>query len=165
MEVREARQEEWQRFRAMRLAALAEAPSAFGSSLAIERDRPETHWRERLARREAGAGATFAVVDAEGGWHGLAGVQADPADRASAWLVSMWVHPRVRRQGLGGQLIEAAAAWAAERGIGELRLWVTETNDSSIAVYRARGFEPTGKRQPLPSDPSLSEFEMRRPLP
>jgi len=165
VEVREARPEEWEPLRATRLAALADSPSAFGSSLASERDRPETYWRDRLEQRGPEDGATFVVADDDDtAWYGLAATFVDPADR-TAWLVSMWVDPRVRRRGLGGRLIEAAVSWAAHRGVDELRLWVTETNDAAIELYRAHGFAPTAGRQPLPSDPALTEIEMRRPLP
>jgi GNAT superfamily N-acetyltransferase len=164
VEVREARPEEWDRLRVTRLAALADSPFAFGSSLASEGDRPEAYWRDRLDRRGED-GATFAVADDEAkSWYGLAAVYVDPADR-TAWLVSMWVDPQVRRRGFGGRLIDAAVSWAAHRGVDELRLWVTETNHPAIELYREHGFEPAGGRQPLPSDPTLTEFEMRRPLP
>ncbi len=43
-------------------------------------------------------------------------------------------------------------------------LWVTESNAPARHLYERCGFTWTGKRQPLPADPTLSEITMSRPL-
>jgi GNAT superfamily N-acetyltransferase len=47
----------------------------------------------------------------------------------------------VRRQGVGGSLLDAVRSWATERGVR--RLWLITTNDNrdAIAFYRRYGFE------------------------
>ena len=97
--------------------------------------------------------------------------QAEPAGVSGVYtadgvadLVSMWVRPSARGRGVGESLIEAAAAWAKARGYDTLYLWVTESNAPARRLYQRYGFTPTGERQPLPSDPALSEIQMSRPL-
>jgi hypothetical protein len=43
---------EWETFRAVRLAALTDSPSAFGSTFSEEEGRTEDEWRARLAGRD-----------------------------------------------------------------------------------------------------------------
>jgi ribosomal protein S18 acetylase RimI-like enzyme len=83
------------------------------------------------------------------------------ADRAH--LVSMWVSPEARRAGIGRALVGTVTAWAATRGARTVELWVTESNHQARTLYERCGFDYTGGRQPLPSDPTLDELQMRRP--
>jgi GNAT superfamily N-acetyltransferase len=76
----------------------------------------------------------------------------------------MWVRPSARGKGVGEALITAAADWARSRGHDAVFLWVTESNPPARLLYERCGFAPTGDRQPLPSNPSLTEIRMRRPL-
>ena len=52
--VRQPVVEDWQALRDIRLEALRDAPSAFGSTYEREVVRGETHWRDRISR-----GGTF----------------------------------------------------------------------------------------------------------
>jgi ribosomal protein S18 acetylase RimI-like enzyme len=92
---------------------------------------------------------------------GLAGVYV--ADGV-ANVVSLWVRPSARGNGVGEALIGATADWAKARDHDSLVLWVTESNAPARRLYDRCGFAPTGERQPLPSDPTLPEVRMRRPL-
>ena len=76
----------------------------------------------------------------------------------------MWVRPSARGHGVGETLIEATADWAKARDHAWLLLWVTESNTPARKLYDRCGFALTGERQPLPSDPTLPEVRMRRPL-
>lgn len=165
MVVREGTQEDWELMRDVRLAALAEAPHAFGSTYAEESAFTEERWRSRFheraatffAHEEPAAGAGPRLTGAAG----LAGVYVEDG---TANLVSVWVHPSARGLGAGVALIEAAAAWTRARGFGALFLWVTESNAPARRLYDQCGFTPTGERQPLPSDPALPEIRMVRTL-
>jgi ribosomal protein S18 acetylase RimI-like enzyme len=162
--VREITADDWELMRDVRLAALAEAPSAFGSSYAREVAFTEEQWRGRISERsvtffahaEPAGAAPAGKVPA-----GLAGVYVEDG---AANLVSMWVSPAARGLGAGKALVEAAAAWAKANDFGALFLWVTESNTSARRLYEGCGFTPTGKRQPLPSDPALQEIAMSRTL-
>jgi ribosomal protein S18 acetylase RimI-like enzyme len=188
--VREITADDWELMRDVRLAALAESPSAFGSSYAREVAFTEEQWRGRISERSVTFFAHEATSLALGvrirGRTVLTGSLAsslteEPAGAASAGkvpaglagvyvedgaanLVSMWVSPAARGLGAGKALVEAAAAWAKANDFGTLFLWVTESNTSARRLYEGCGFTPTGQRQPLPSDPAIPEIAMSRTL-
>jgi ribosomal protein S18 acetylase RimI-like enzyme len=167
--VREITADDWELMRDVRLAALAEAPYAFGSTYAREAAFTEERWRGRISERSVTffAHADSAnpgpprTVPADPGPAGLAGVYVEDG---AAELVSMWVRPSARGLGVGEALVEAAAAWAKARGFGVLSLWVTASNAPAVRLYERCGFSRTGESQPLPSDPAQPEIRMRRAL-
>ena len=148
----------WAAYRQIRLAALADAPSAFGAEVAREEVMTPADWRARLTRR-----STFAASAP----HGLVGTAAGiPGDvEGHAELVGMWVHPDWRRRGIGGLLVGAVIDWATAAPFRAIDLWVTVGNDAAEALYASLGFVRTGGTQPVrENDPSLLELEMTRPL-
>jgi GNAT superfamily N-acetyltransferase len=159
--VRETVMGDWQALRDIRLEALRDAPTAFGSTYEREVARSEADWRDRISR-----GGTFLAYIPEvsasepGGLIG--GYQEDPV---TVELVSMYVRPRARGRGLGDALVAAVIGWAGARNATSVHLWVTETNAPARALYERCGFTLTGERQPVPSTPSLGEVAMTRTLP
>ena len=160
--VRRVRPDEGLRLRALRLRALADAPWAFGSTLAREEAFAESVWQERAAQGAAGGhGVTHIAADGDR-WIGMATGLA--ADGPRLDLVGMFVEPAARGRRVGVALVEAVAAWARERGTAHLYLWVTSTNQAALALYHRCGFQRTGRSQPLDHTPSLLELEMVRDL-
>ena len=159
--VRETVIDDWQALRDIRLEALRDAPTAFGSVYEREVLRGEAHWRDRIAR-----GGTFLAFVPEVSATEPAGLtggyQEDPV---IVELVSMYVRPRARGRGVGEALVATVINWAGNRDATSVHLWVTETNAPARALYERCGFTLTGERQPLPSDPSLGEIAMSRTLP
>ncbi len=156
--VREVKPDDWEALRDVRLAALREAPSAFGSSYAREASFTEEQWRGRINDRSV---TYFAYLPENPEPAGLAGVYV--ADGV-ADVVSMWVRPSARGHAVGEALIGATADWAKARDHAWLLLWVTESNAPARKLYERCGFTLTGERQPLPSDPAIPEIRMRRLL-
>jgi GNAT superfamily N-acetyltransferase len=156
--VREVGPDDWAILRDIRLAALQDAPQAFGSTYQREARFTEAQWRGRINDR---AVTFFAHLDEDPAPAGIAGVWVDDG---AAELVSMWVRPAARGRGVGAALVTAAADWAKARDHDTLLLWVTELNAPARWLYERCGFTPSGDRQPLPSDPTLTEIRMRRPL-
>jgi GNAT superfamily N-acetyltransferase len=160
--VRRVRADEGPVLKAVRLAALADSPSAFGSSYAAELDQPDGHWTSRAELAAAGESSVtfFAIVG--GSVVGLVGAYRRDAAGLSVELVSMWVCPAHRRAGIAAELVDAVVRWARETGAATVELWVTRGNDAAVRLYEAAGFRPTGDHQPLPSDPCKDELRMRR---
>ena len=123
-------------FRRLRLAALAEAPHAFGSTLARERDRPLDAFAERLA--SSVVLAAFLGDDAVA----IGGVRRED-DPYLATLWGLHVAPQARRQGIGRALLDALVA-AAPEGVREVRLTVAAANAPALALYERAGFRRCG---------------------
>jgi GNAT superfamily N-acetyltransferase len=163
MLVRPLRADEWPLLRELRLRALADAPDAFARTHAEEAAAPERMWRDRAA-----GGPDIVTLlattapEGDGAWTatGMATVRLE-GEPPGGHLLGMWVDPAHRGTGLAGRLIDHAAAWARERGAGELVLWVVDRNTAARRAYRRAGFQPTGDHQPLPSRPELSESMYR----
>lgn len=150
--------DDWPRWREIRLAALRNAPTAFGSSSEREERRTGEEWRAWLAPDR---GLTVLAVDDGGRPVGLVGGYR-PAELPDAVeLVSMWVAPSARGRGIGDLLVREVVAWAREEGAAEVLLWVTRANEVAHALYERHGFRDTGDEKPLPSHPCVSETAMR----
>ncbi len=139
----------------MRLAALKEAPYAFGSRYELERDAPERRWRQTLldrARFVAEVGGEVAGTVSGG----------DAASRDIAAMTAMWVDPRFRRQGIGDVLVKHVLDWARANGYRHMFLWVTDGNLNAERLYARNGFIRTGGEQEV--RPGELEYEMERRL-
>lgn len=148
--------------RAVRLAALADAPAAFGSTHERELGFDDAVWVERASGGAAGSDrATFFACDGET-IVGLAG--GFRIEEGSIDVVSMWTSPQVRRRGVGRMLVGAVFEWAASHGEPSVALWVTQGNDQARRLYESMGFTETGDHQPLPSDPCRNQTRMIRLL-
>lgn len=155
-EIRRFQAEDWAALREVRLAALAESPYAFFSTLAGEADRDEAGWRDWTGRtvlygawrdgQPVGLAGTFRRDD--GRWH----------------IVSMWVAPAVRGTGVAARLVGAVTGYIRDAGAPAVTLWVTDVNDRARAFYTRLGFRFTGVRQPLHPQTPDWESEMILPL-
>jgi RimJ/RimL family protein N-acetyltransferase len=159
MEIRACEPGDWARLRDIRLRALGGAPEAYASSLEREEAFPESTWRERATPTTQST--SFAAIDGDD-WVGLAGVVRDDELQDSAQLVSMWIDPPQRGSGIGAEMVNAVVEWCRAHEIRRLRLWVSEPNAPAIALYERCGFAANGRRQPLPSNPGVTEFAMER---
>jgi GNAT superfamily N-acetyltransferase len=143
--------------RRLRLAALLDAPDSFASTHAREAGMTEDEWRARLTGERAWFVADeVALAAAQPSWTGVPGRHD---------LISMWVHPDHRGRGLAVALVGAVVDLARAEGAAEVELWVVDGNDAAAHLYTKCGFAPTGRSQPLPSNPTLIEREWIRSLP
>jgi GNAT superfamily N-acetyltransferase len=157
LEIFQATSADWRSVRDVRLRALEDAPDAFGSTHAREEGFSEADWTRRLSREDC---VTFLARLGDR----TAGIAGGQQERASVELVSMWVDPAARGNGVARTLVEAVVEWARNVGEERVRLWVTAGNDSAYRLYERCGFVATGQRQRLPSNPELTEIAMARPV-
>jgi RimJ/RimL family protein N-acetyltransferase len=164
MRIRRAEANDWSALRDVRLAALAESPDAFGSTLEEERRAGEEEWRGWATGDDwAGEVATF-VADDGTGFVGMAtGFHADD-EPALVHLFAMWVPPERRREGIGRELVEAVVTWAGHQaGVEEVVLRVTTTNEAAGHFYVSCGFADTpDPPEPLRDGSALFTRTMRR---
>lgn len=148
--------DDWQRLREARLAALEEAPEAFGSTLAREQEFRESDWRARLEPRH---GPKLLASDG----NVVAGLVGSftRADRgATVHLVSMWVSPAYRGTGVAGMLLDTFVAAARLDGRRTVELTVVETNEPARKLYRRHGFVETGETREHPNPAVAREVVM-----
>ena len=131
--------DDWLRFRDVRLAALAESPEMFGSTLARERDFDEAEWRRRAARP-----ATF-LASRGGDDVGMAGVYESDG---TWWVSGLWIAPVARGTRAVDALVDACESVVQTAGATTVALWVMEDNDRGRRAYVRLGYTTTGTRTP-----------------
>jgi GNAT superfamily N-acetyltransferase len=132
------------RLRAIRLRALEDAPDAFASTFDDAASRSPEDWDRQLQQLP-----TFVARTADSDV-GLVRAAPHTAFQDAAYVISMWVAPEVRRQGIGAALLDAIVEWARTQGLRRLFLDVGEANAPALALYTHKGFAPTGHSDTLP---------------
>ena len=140
--VRRLRPDEWRELRALRLRALADAPDAFGATLAEAETEPDASWQQQASAEDRVAIVAEIAGRLVGMVLGGPGLSAEPA----AHLGAMWVEPTARGRGVAASLVAAVDAWARAAGYPVLALGVTTSNAHAIALYERLGFVDTGRR-------------------
>lgn len=137
LQLRRIGRDEWELWRDVRLRALAEAPDAFGSTLAYwQGEDLEKRWRSRLNDVPLNVVAT-----AGGSAIGqVSGSEVDADGRVE--LTSMWVDPAARGTGVGEALVASVVEWARSTGAAAVVLSVKLANVHAVALYQRAGFEP-----------------------
>lgn len=153
--------DDWQEFREIRLRALADAPTAFGMTLADVEHQHEDTWRTRLGQGDPILGVRdddddgLAAMGA--GWH----PPEDP-DRMMVW--GMWTAPGARGRGHARALLDWLVDHAHHHRVATVELHVTEGNDVARRLYEQCGFAATGLWEPLREGSPLQIELMRREL-
>jgi GNAT superfamily N-acetyltransferase len=139
------------------LAALKEAPNAFGSTYESEAGAGDDTWQERLADR------TRFVAEIDGASAGIVS-GGDSGAEGTAAITTMWVDPRFRRRGVGDLLVKSVLEWAQSTGYSRVVLWVTEGNDKAEKLYERNGFARTGQVSLVRAGEDRIEYQMGRKL-
>lgn len=133
--------DDWATWRDLRLRALQDSPSAFGSTYGREVEREEAVWRDRLASDDV---AVLAYRD--GVPVGMGGGFADLP--GFVHVIAMWTDPAHRGHGVGAAVLDALTGWAEAQGV-RLHLDVNTTNAGARALYERHGYVATGETRPL----------------
>jgi len=147
-ELRRLGPDDWETYREIRLAALADSPDAFGSTLERERELGEDDWRRRLT------GPVYVVEDprpvAVGGIF-------DNAGTPHVW--GMWTHPEHRGRGHARRILDALIPPGTPA-----QLDVNITNGGARVAYERYGFVGTDEVEPLRpgSDQQIELMVLRR---
>ncbi len=150
--VRQTTADDWKTWRDLRLRALQDTPTAFGSTYEREAGFTEDDWRERaggpanavaLGNGTAGPSVLAFVGDVAVGMGG--GFRDLPG-----WLhvVAMWTDPSWRGHGAGSAVLGQLKAWSAAAGL-RVHLDVETTNEGARRLYERAGFVATGETRPL----------------
>lgn len=140
--------DDWPIWRAVRLAALTEAPQAFSVSLADWDRGGEEMWRARLAL--PGTHNVVAVLGDQ-----PVGIARGVPGADGYELHSVWVSPEVRGQGVGDRLLAEIEDWATRSGAPALRLAVYPDNAAAVALYERHGYVVTDEPADHPGEVTM----------
>lgn len=150
MDIRTTQTKDWMLLKQVRLAALLDAPTAFGVSYQTAASYSDAQWQER-----ASPGGTEFWLAFEG--HkpiGMIGATVSGANRYN--LIAIWVEPAARGSGAAARLIEAVKSRAVERGYDRVYLDVAPENARASHLYLKQGFSFMDEWEPLESHPHIT---------
>ncbi len=137
----------WQAYKQLRLESLVVEPTAFLGTVQEEDAYPDTEWQERLTVSQQPNKNFMLFAEKQGAIVGMIVVLCDNREKVKhiARLVSFYVTPAERNQGIGKALINAALDVIQERKyITKVSLDVTVTQTRTIKLYQKVGFVTVG---------------------
>ena len=132
-------EEEWEKYKEIRLEALKTDPIAFGSSYEEEINRPESHWRNRTV------GAVFAFFGDK-----IVGLMSyKDEDRLKtkhkSGIYSVYVKPEYRGKKVGKKLLEETLRLIKEnKEIIKVNITVNPLQTPAVKLYESFGFKAAG---------------------
>lgn len=152
--IRRTTEEDWPSLKATRLAALRDAPDAFGLTYAAAAAWTEADWRERAACLRADYVLAFDGTQAVGMAGGHAGADGEYE------LIGMWVHSTYRGTPAAARLVDTVKRCAGAAGHQRIVLAVAPANIRAAAFYQRQGFTWLPERYPLDSNPDVELQKM-----
>ncbi|MBE3024827.1 N-acetyltransferase [Janthinobacterium sp. BJB1] len=160
MHIRPTNASDWPALKATRLAALLDAPAAFGASHASAARFSDADWQERAVSTPQRT--FFLAFDAEQAI-GLAAQVV--AGNGECHLIAMWVQAEYRGLAVAQGLVEAVKQCAVNNGHARLVLDVAPENARAAAFYQKQGFVFLPEWEALESHPHIQvqKMEWRAP--
>lgn len=153
-------EDDWERLRDIRLAALENDGHAFGGNLEAESAYGESEWRQKFTI------FTGLIAKVDGVDTGFMSVENLKGDFGSTcWIGSCWVKPEFRGRGVLRSLFYFVDKESAERDwkIQGLGVWVD--NEIAIKAYEKIGFVMMGEKQESTRKPGMYYQRMIRKTP
>ena len=127
-------------YRDIRLEALANEPTSFGSDVPREQALAKQAWLDRIE-----GNPTFGVFVADE-LVGIATLSREPGEknRHRANIYGVYLKQGVRGKGASRLLMEAVVTAAHEMPVLQLHLSVTTTNEAACRLYQRLGFQTYG---------------------
>ena len=148
---------DFDRLRALRLAALKDTPDAFGAKYEDEVEKPILDWQNRLKNTH------WCFVVADGVDVGLLAVDRAEKDRNSdCWLSSWWIHQDHRGSSIPKLMLNWLEQLCVEKKWEKIGLGVWPDNLRAISAYKKLGFTEAEKLLPSRSIPGLMYLAMYR---
>lgn len=151
MEVRMTDATDWLLLKQVRLAALSNAPTAFGVSFETAAGYTNEQWQQRASAVD---GPEFWLASMDGAPVGMIGGGVSQRRRYN--LIGMWVEPHVRASGIASRLVEAVKTRALEKGHDRVFLDVAPDNERAANFYLKHGFVFIDEFEPLASHPHIA---------
>ncbi|RAR83934.1 RimJ/RimL family protein N-acetyltransferase [Paracidovorax anthurii] len=157
-------------YKALRDAALRDAPEAFTSDYASALPRPAESYAARFGPPASGTFFLGAFDEATGALLGSIGCERESRlqQRHCAQVVGMMVATSAHRRGIGRTLLRECIAHARQvEGLEQLVLTVTAANPHVVRLYESEGFRPWGllPRAIVVAGTAYDKLHMHLPLP
>lgn len=147
--------DDWEAYKALRLASLKDSPDSFGSTLERESAFTEKVWRSRLTLSDNPVHILPLVALSHGKPVGLATGAVHSYQDETAHIYQMWIVKPYRGLGIARDFLERIEAWANALELTSLSLAVTTRNASAVRLYQSAGFVPVGSIEPLRENSNL----------
>jgi len=164
--IRLAETKDWQTIRDVMLKMLADAPHAFGDTLAEAESREMQEWQQLTEQlTNTPYGCAYIAKDHQGECGFVLGDAAHPQLPPGAVIAArLWVAPRQRGMGLGRKLMDVVTCWAKERGMDQIFVGIKDTNLGVVKFFEHLGYDDTGIRQQVSTDSPRQLILMARKL-
>jgi len=166
MVIRRVKEDDGGLLREIAIRMYSDSPDAFSETLVKAKQRTAEEWDSR-AKWLADSPDVIGLVAYDDDWPcgfvmGLIGSfingSMDWQCRDSVTIARTWIDSKARRKGIGKALTDTVKDWASEKGVKRLELQVTENNEAAKSFYKHLGFQDTGRREPLVSNPQLQIY-------
>ncbi len=134
---------DWSKYRDLRLESLHEAPQAFLSTVEETEQSLTEEWQRKIKNM------FFAINDDDKVMGMIGGFRQNKAKTNHTFkIVSFYVSPKYRGQGIGSQLLEEILNYARSlSGVTKIELSVATTQQAAVKLYQQAGFKKIGRQQ------------------
>lgn len=157
--VKKINKTDWLKYKEIRLEALKNEPSAFGSSYDDISSRTDSEWQDLFIKKEDDGLFYYSVLfDNE-----FIAIGGAFKDKNGEWnVIAIYTRNKFRGLGVGTILMKGIVAEFEKRGIQKIYLRVNTSQVAAISLYNKLGFKiiKTVNNQLLGDGKLYNEFEM-----